>query len=98
MVFAVAPGNVLVVTLPWRLGLAHFVARVQRAAGRAFCLPLLASFAMALTRPFGQGPQADAQTQQTNTCQLPDARLHGVPLGRKYGNHRQSTVTATQAN
>ncbi len=86
VVIAMAAGNVLVIALAWRLGLLHFVTRIERAARRP------------LARPFGHGPEADAQPQHTNTCQLPDARLHAVPLGRKYGNHSQSTAPVMQAN
>ena len=70
----------------------------QRCLGDTPGLDLLATFTRPFAGPFSQGPKADAQTQQTNTCQLPDARRHGVPLGRKNCNQRQSTAPTTQAN
>ncbi|MCY1440981.1 hypothetical protein D9M71_572770 [compost metagenome] len=98
VIITVAAGNVLVIPLARRLGLAHFVARVERAPRPTLTLHLLATFTGPFAGPFSQGPKADAQTQQTNTCQLPDARRHGVPLGRKNCNQRQSTAPTTQAN
>ncbi|MNH09820.1 hypothetical protein D3C79_692810 [compost metagenome] len=63
VIITVAAGNVLVIPLARRLGLAHFVARVERAPRSTLTLHLLATFTVPLAGPFSQGPKADAQTQ-----------------------------------
>jgi len=59
------------------------VLRLSPFSGTMRLFPLLLfSLPLFLPLAFGQGVSANAHAEQTNTCQLPDARLHAVPRGR----------------
>ncbi len=83
-----AAGNVLVEPRPWGLRLTDFVTRIERTPRRGPCLHTWpcsggGQSTWAVVGPGRQGCNADAHAQQTNTCPLPDVRLHGSPLDGK---------------
>jgi hypothetical protein len=97
MVITVAAGNVLVITLARRLGLAHFVARVERAARPTLTLHLLAAFAGPSPGPSAMAPRLMLKPSKPTpaNCQMRDFMVF---LSVEKLRQRQSTAPITQAN